>query len=89
MATVKTRHRGNTALQTEMWTLPVDEAVRVSRVLDCRTGTYWYTNFWTVYLRATRAKSTTVVIWTAGFSTSDFSNALHISGSIVTRIEAA
>ena len=39
MATVKTLHPDNSALHTDVWTLNCDEAVRVSRVLDCRTGT--------------------------------------------------
>ena len=89
MATVKTMHPGNTAIQTEVWTLTLDEAFRVSCILDCRTGTYWHANLFTVYTRAKRAKSDTVVIWTAGFSTGEFSRALYASDSSITRIEAA
>ena len=89
MATVKTLHPGNTALQTEVWTLSLAEAGRVACILDCRTGTYWHEHLIKVVNRARRARSETVVIWTAGFSTGVFSNALYASDSAVTRIEAA
>ena len=88
MATVKTLHAGNTALQTDVWTLEYAEVERVMRLLDCRTGGFWDSTIAKVYRRARRAKAPRLVLWTTGFSTGELSNALCASGATVTRITA-
>jgi hypothetical protein len=77
MATYSISHPGNTAIQEECWTLTLDEALQASKVLDCRTGSYWEATVLRPYRRAKRAKAQTVRVVTAGFSTGELSNVLY------------
>lgn len=76
MATYTIQNPGNLAIQTEVWTLSIDEAKAVQAFLDVRKGTYWESTLTKPYRRARRAKSETVTVYTAGFSTGELSNAL-------------
>ena len=84
MATYTTQFPGNAALQTEVWTLALPEAKAVCAVLHAPKGSYWETNAVKPTRRAVRAKAATVRIYTAGFSTGEFSNALYASGASIT-----
>jgi hypothetical protein len=81
MATYTTSYPGNLALQQEVWTLTLAEAQAVLPALDTRPGSYWETVVAKPTRRAKRAKLETVRVYTAGFSTGEFSNALHATGS--------
>lgn len=83
MATYTTSHPGNIAIQTEVWTLTLDEAKSVQNVLDCHKGSYWDSTIAKPYRSAKRLKAATVRIYTAGFSSGEFSNALYATGSTV------
>jgi hypothetical protein len=83
MATYTTTYPGNLALQTEVWTLTLDEAKSVQTQLNCHRGGYWDTNLVKPTRRAQRAKAATVRIYTAGFTSGEFSNALYASGSTI------
>ena len=76
MATYTTQFPGNTALQTEVWTLTIAEAKAASNALDTRIGSYWHTNLTKPLRRASRAKVATVTVYTAGFSTGELGNVL-------------
>ena len=76
MATYTTQFPGNTALQTEVWTLTIAEGKTACGVLDTRLGSYWHVNLAKPLRRAIRAKAATVTVYTAGFSTGELSNVL-------------
>ena len=80
MATFITQNPGNTAIQTEVWTLTTDEAKAAQAFLNTEKGSYWDNNLVKPWRRARRAKAETVKIYTAGFSTSGLSNALFNAG---------
>ena len=84
MATVRTTYPGILALQTEVWTLSLVEAKATSAQLQCTTGSYWHMNLLKPMRRAQRAKATTVTIYTGGFSSGEFSNALYAAGHAIT-----
>jgi hypothetical protein len=81
-ATVKTFHRGNLALQSETFTLPLALAVEVVKVLDTRPGTYWESAL-KATRRAKRAKESVVKLHTAGFGSSDLHGAIAQAGGTV------
>jgi hypothetical protein len=91
MATYTIAHPGNTALQTEIWTLTLPEAVRVCRLLRCVkvNGTYWDATLGKPTRAAKHRNAPTVTISTAGFSTGEFANALAASGSAITERSTA
>lgn len=76
-------HAGNAAIQQDVWTIPMDIAKMLMEVLDVRPGTYWESNFAKPYRKAVRAKAVTLKVYTAGFSTSDFHNALSEVGCAI------
>lgn len=84
MATYRTTFPGNTALQQEVWTVTVPEAKAVKAYLDMRKGGYWDTTIGKPTRRAVRAKMPTLHVYTAGFSSGEFSNALAASGATIT-----
>lgn len=84
MATFTTQNRGNLAIETHIWEIPVAEARAAQRHLDMSKGGYWENNLAKPCRRAVRAKSETVKVYTAGFSTSRLSNALFNAGCKVT-----
>ena len=57
MATYTTQYPGNTALQTEVWTLTLPEAKALLAELPCPKGSYWETTVARPYRRACRAKA--------------------------------
>jgi hypothetical protein len=85
MATYTKQYPGNTALQTEAWTLSLAEAAAVLPLLDVRKGTYWEASLLKPLRRAKRAKASAVRVYTAGFSTSELSNVLYASGATIQR----
>ena len=84
MATMTTSYPGNLALEQHIWTLTLPEAKAMLPLLDTHTGSYWHENAMKPYLRAVRAKALTVRIYTAGFTTGEFSNVLYASGGTIT-----
>lgn len=86
MATYFTQHPGNLAIQTEVWTLPLAEAKAALTYLDTRKGGYWERVVLKPYRRTVRTKAETVRVYTAGFSTSELSNALYNADISVTRV---
>src|SRR5262245_27394227 len=76
MATYTIQYPGNTALETQIWTLTLAEAKTVLDLMHPEPGTFWDTELQKPYRRAKRAKAATVRVRTAHFSTSEFSNAL-------------
>jgi hypothetical protein len=85
MATYTTQCPGNLAMQTEVWTLTLDEAKQALTLLDARTGSYWDTNLTKPTRRNARLHLPTVRVYTAGFSSGELSNVLYASGATVTR----
>ena len=83
MATYRIQFPGNTALQTEIWTLALAEAKAVTGLLGCPKGSYWETTLAKPTRRATRQHAATVRVYTAGFSTSELSNALFAAGATI------
>lgn len=82
-ATIKTSNRGNIALQSETFTLPIELATKVVKVLDCRPGCYWESAAKAVR-RAKRANETTVKLYTAGFGSSELASAIaQVGGTAV------
>ena len=59
MATYTTQYPGNLALQTEVWTLTLDEGKALLAELPCTKGSYWDTTVAAPYRRARRAKAAT------------------------------
>lgn len=78
-ATIRTSHRGNLALQSETFRLPLSLAIDTIRHLDTRTGCYWESARKAV-MRAKREKAETVVLYTAGFGTSELAGAIQAAG---------
>jgi hypothetical protein len=76
MATYTISHPGNLALQTEVWTLTIDEAQHALMLLDATKGSYWETTLLKPYRRARRQHLATVRVYTAGFSSGKLSNVL-------------
>jgi hypothetical protein len=76
----KITHAGNMAMQQEAFVLPIDVAKDVAAKLDCRVGQYWNTHLLKPLRRAIRAKSAVVIIYAAGFSTSDIFDSLAALG---------
>jgi hypothetical protein len=87
MATYRTSFPGNSALQQDIWTLTPAEAKVTLALLDPAPGSYWHHNLVRPLRRALRNKATTVTVYTAGFSTSELSNALY-NGDIPVTPEA-
>lgn len=85
MATYTTQNPGNLAIQTEVWTLSIEEAKAVQGFLDTRKGGYWENHLVKPYRRAKRAKADVVKVYTAGFSSSALSNALFAAGVVQDR----
>jgi hypothetical protein len=85
MATYMTIHPGNTALQTEIWTLTLAEAKAVLPTLDTQPGSYWYFTVAQPYRRARKDKATAVRVHTAGLSSGEFSNALAATRATIHR----
>ena len=86
MATVTTSYPGNLALQQDIWTLTPAEALAAITALAPRLGDYWYTNLTQPYRRAQRTHAATVRIYTAGFSSGEFSNVLASTGASITHL---
>lgn len=84
MATYRTLSPGNTALESQVWTLTIEEAKDVLGIIDNRAGTYWETHLLKPYKRACRTKADTLTVETAHFTTGEFANALAICGVTVT-----
>lgn len=76
MATYTISHPGNIAIQQEVWTMTLAEARAAATLLTTHVGSYWHENLVKPTNRAKRQKQATVRVYTAGFSTSELSNAL-------------
>jgi len=76
MASYVTQHPGNLAIQTEVWTLSIAEAKAVQAFLDVHKGGFWERHLVKPYRQARRAKADFVKVYTAGFTSGEFSNAL-------------
>jgi hypothetical protein len=87
MATYTVQHPGNTALQTEVWTLTLDEAFRACHCLaPIAKGSYWEANLAKPYRRAKRQYLSTLRVYTAGFRSGELSNVLFNCDVPVERI---
>jgi hypothetical protein len=80
MATYRTSHPGNLAIQQEIWTLTPYEAVQALTFLRAPRGSYWDSNLVKPLRRAKRAKAESFTVYTAGFSTGELSSALYAGG---------
>ena len=78
-ATVKTSNRGNMALQSETFTIPLALAAAAVKFLDTRPGCYWESAAKAVR-RAKRAGESVVKLYTAGFGTSALAGAIAQAG---------
>jgi len=78
-ATVKTYNRGNLAIQSEVFTVPVALAAAAVKCLDTRPGCYWESAAKAVR-RAKRAGDAVVKLSTAGFGTSELAGAIAQAG---------
>jgi hypothetical protein len=78
MATVHTLHQGNIAIQTEVWTLTLEEGASILKELDLHKGGYWDNHFGHPYRVAKRNKTPKFHVYTGGFSSGEFSNILAI-----------
>ena len=80
-ATYKIANKGNTAIQCEVWQVPIEAAKKLSKEMRANgqagPGSYWENNFVRPVRRAVRAKAAFVGIRTAGFSTGEFANRLR------------
>lgn len=88
MATYMTLYPGNTALQTDLWTLTIAEAEAATRLLRCTLWSPWRARLRKPLRRAKRAKAQTVRVETAHFSTGELSTALYNMHIPVTRAPA-
>ena len=86
MATYRTMFPGNAALQTEVWILTLDEAKAAMAELNMCKGGYWDRNIGRPYRAASRRKSPTLTVYTAGFASGEFSNVLYATGSTVEQV---
>lgn len=80
MATYFTSHPGNIAIQQAVWTLTIDDAKKALTLLHCPKGSYWHQHFMRPMNIAKRHKQTSFKVYTAGFTTGEFSNILLASG---------
>lgn len=78
-ATVTTYNRGNTALQSETFSIPYALAAAAVKFLDTRPGAYWESARKAVS-RAKRAGAAVVSLYTAGFGTSELAGAIAQAG---------
>jgi hypothetical protein len=87
-ATYEVFNRGNLAIQAEKFSVPMAAAKALLAAMkadgEIRPGSYWEANFAKPVRRAVRAKLEAVAIWTAGFTTGEFSNRLRCVGCEVT-----
>lgn len=83
MATYYIGNRGNSAIQQEVWNVTVAEAKAALPFLSTQKGSYWESVLLKPMRRAVRGKVETFKVYTAGFSTSEFSNALY-NGDVTT-----
>lgn len=88
MATVTTQYPGNLAIQIDIWTLTLSEALDAIMTLAPHMGDYWYVNLTQPYRRALRKHADMVRIYTAGFSTGQLSNVLVATGTTIQRLHA-
>jgi hypothetical protein len=81
-ATIKTYDAGNMALEQHKIEMPIETAKKIVKSGDIETGSgsYWESVLVKPTRRASKAKSQTVTIWTAGFGTSEIANAIRIAG---------
>lgn len=86
-ATVTTSYKGNTALETQVWTIPVKAALEAAGELGARPGSYWEANLAKPARKAKRAKLDTVRVFTAGFSSGELSNVLFSVGCQVDNLD--
>lgn len=84
MATMKTMYRGNTALQTDIWTLTLEEAQHVTTLLRPQRGDYWDANLVQRTRHQKRQGKSLVTIHTAGFASGEFGNALRCADAHIT-----
>ncbi len=77
---ITTSNAGNLAIESHAFDLPVSLAKSALSHLDARAGTYWGNNLAAPTRRAIRAKSATVRVYTAGFSTGELANVLAVCG---------
>jgi hypothetical protein len=73
--TVETLHAGNSAIETQKFTLSINDAKLIraymKRELGVSNGSYWHTNFVRPVNIAVRRKQNTVTVYTAGFGSSE------------------
>ncbi len=79
-ATYQVANRGNSALQTEVWAIPMSIAKKLVSRMDCRIGTYWQATLKRPFNIAKRQGQVAVRIYTGGFSTGELSNVLQAVG---------
>jgi len=80
-ATFTVSYPDNTALRTEVFTIPMAAAEKIVKGDDnigkpCYPGSYWENNLAKPYRRARRAKAESVKVYTSGFGTSNLINLL-------------
>ena len=81
VATYTVACRGNLAMQTEVFMIPVLVAKQlIKEVLDCTPGTYWETVLKRPTNRAIRHRHAHVRVLVAGFTTGELCNALATAG---------
>jgi hypothetical protein len=78
-ATVTTANRGNLAIQSETFTIPLELAAAAVKFLDTRPGCYWESAAKAVR-RAKRAGEATVKLYTAGFGSGQLAGAIGQAG---------
>ena len=85
-ATVTTANRGNLAIQSETFTIPVELAAAAVKFLDTRPGCYWESAAKAVR-RAKRAGESVVKLYTAGFGSGELANAIGAAGGTTVTVE--
>lgn len=78
-ATVRTSNRGNLAIQSETFTIPLALAAAAVKFLDTRPGCYWNSAPKAIR-RAKRAGEAVVKLYTAGFGSGELANAIAQAG---------
>jgi hypothetical protein len=81
-ATIKTYDAGNMALEQHKIEMPIEAAKKIVKTNAVEAGpeSYWESVLVKPTRRASKAKASTVTIWTAGFGTSEIANAIQSVG---------
>lgn len=79
-ATATISYKGNLALETYTFTIPLAAAFKAVELVGAKPGSYWESNLLKPARRAKRAKADVVKVYTAGFGASELSNVLFNVG---------